>query len=201
MPKDTPGVRYAEVDRETKETRVQVVLDLDGGTRRDIHTGIPFFDHMLQQFAFHGLMDVGITAEGDLEIDDHHTVEDVGIVLGKAIRQALNPSEGIVRYASITLPMDDSLVLCALDISGRGAFYHDLRFKRESLGGLSTECVAEFFKSVAIHGGITLHLRQLASENDHHLCEASFKAFGKALVAATRLSDRRGSSSTKGHLD
>lgn len=201
MSKETPGVRYAEVDRETKETRVHVVLDLDGGTRRDIHTGVPFFDHMLQQFAFHGLMDVGISAEGDLQIDDHHTVEDVGIVLGKALRQAISAGEGIVRYASATVPMDDALVQCVVDISGRGGFYHNLTFKRENLGTLSTECVAEFFKSVCVHGGITMHMRQIAGENDHHVCEAAFKAFGQAMVHATRRSERRGAPSTKGKLD
>jgi imidazoleglycerol-phosphate dehydratase len=200
MSKSAPGIRYAEVDRETSETRVQVVLDLDGGTRRDIHTGLAFFDHMLAQMAFHGQMDVGITAEGDLHVDDHHTVEDVGIVLGKAIAQALHQGDAIVRYGSNHTSMDDALVLAAIDVSGRGGVYFDVPFDRERLGDVSTECVREFFGAVATHGKFTLHLRKVAGANDHHVCEATFKAFGRALFEATRKSDRRGSTSTKGKI-
>jgi imidazoleglycerol-phosphate dehydratase len=200
MSKGTPGVRFAELDRETKETRVNVVLDLDGGSRQDISTGIGFFDHMLELMAFHGLLDVGITAEGDLNVDDHHTVEDVGIVFGRAIRQCLVESEPIVRYADNHTPMDDALVMVALDVSGRGGLHCDVCFTREALGGLSTECVQEFFGAMATHGGITLHIRQIAGTNDHHICEAIFKGVGRALHAATRKADRRTVSSTKGKL-
>ncbi len=198
MSKEAPGVRFAEVSRETKETRVEVVLDLDGGTRQDISTGVGFFDHMLQQSAFHGLFDVGIQAEGDLFIDDHHTVEDVGIVLGQAIHRALEKNDGIVRYSSINLVMDDALILCAMDIGGRGALHYDIPFTREKIGDLSMENVKEFFKALAVNSGITLHLKKLSGENDHHVCEATFKAFGIALHQATRQSERRLSSSTKG---
>ncbi len=177
---------------------MEVVLDLDGGTRRDIQTGVGFFDHMLQQTAFHGMFDVGIQAEGDLFIDDHHTVEDVGIVLGQAISQALDKNDRITRYGSIHLAMDDAVILCALDISGRGALFFDIPFKREKIGDLSTENIEEFFKALAVNSGITLHLRKIAGENDHHVCEAAFKAFGVALHQATRQSDRRTASSTKG---
>ncbi len=201
MSKETPGIRYAEVERETKETRVQVVLDLDGGTRRDILTGIGFFDHMLTQLAFHGHIDIGIAAEGDLEIDDHHTVEDVGIVFGKAIAKALDGNEGIVRYGSNHTVMDDALILVALDISGRGVLGYDVPFRREMVGDLSTECVREFFRAFAMHSGINLHIRKIAGENDHHVCEAIFKGVGKALHAATRRSERLGSNSTKGNRD
>jgi imidazoleglycerol-phosphate dehydratase len=199
--KEAPGVRYAEVDRETKETRVQVVLDLDGGSRRDITTGIGFFDHMLTQLAFHGHIDVGVSAEGDLLIDDHHTVEDVGIVLGKAFARALDGNESIVRYSSNHTVMDEALVLIALDISGRGVLGFDVPFVRDQIGTLSTECIREFFRAFAMHSGITLHIRKIAGENDHHVCEAIFKGVGKALFVATRKAERLGSSSTKGQRD
>jgi imidazoleglycerol-phosphate dehydratase len=201
MSKTAPGVRYAEVERETKETRVQVVLDLDGGTRRDILTGVGFFDHMLAQLAFHGQFDVGISAEGDLEIDDHHTVEDVGIVLGQAIKQALDHDSSIARYADTATVMDEALVLVAIDISGRGMLCYDVEFKRDAIGELSTECVREFLRAFSTHSGITLHVRKLAGENDHHICEALFKGLGRALYEATRKIDRRGSASTKGTID
>jgi imidazoleglycerol-phosphate dehydratase len=201
MSKEAPGVRYAEIYRETSETRIQVVLDLDGGTRRDITTGIGFLDHMLTQVAFHGQMDLGLSAEGDLEVDDHHTAEDVGIVLGKALAQALDQSEAIERYASNMTPMDESLVLVAVDFSGRGGLYYDVEFTREKIGDLSTECIREFFKALANHGGITLHLRKITGDNNHHICEAMFKGLGQAIHQATRRTDRRGSSSTKGSRD
>jgi imidazoleglycerol-phosphate dehydratase len=200
MSKGTPGVRFAELDRETKETRVNVVLDLDGGSRQDISTGVGFFDHMLELMAFHGLLDVGVTAEGDLHVDDHHTVEDVGIVIGRAIRQCLVESEPIVRYADNLTPMDEALVMVVLDVSGRGGLHFDVEFKREVLGDLSTECIKEFFGAMATHGGLTLHVKRMAGENDHHLCEAVFKGVGRALHQATRKADRRTVSSTKGKL-
>lgn len=201
MSKGTPGVRYAEVYRETAETRIQVVLDIDGGSRRDILTGINFFDHMLEQMAFHGQIDLGVSAEGDIEIDDHHTVEDVGIVLGQAIAQSLSPAEPVQRYGSNTTPMDEALVMVALDLSGRGVLCYDVEFRRERIGDLSTECVREFFRALSSHGNLTVHIRKISGENDHHVCEAIFKGFGRALFEATRKSERRGASSTKGKRD
>jgi imidazoleglycerol-phosphate dehydratase len=201
MSKEARGVRYAELYRETTETRVQVVLDLDGGTRRDVSTGIGFFDHMLTQLAFHGQVDVGISAEGDLEIDDHHTVEDVGIVLGKAFRQALDQSEPIERYGNSLTPMDETLIMVSLDFSGRGGLFYEVPFRREKIGDLSTECVREFFRAFSSHAGLTLHIRKVAGENDHHIAEGIFKGVGRALYLATRRSDRRGSTSTKGSID
>lgn len=199
MSKEAPGVRYAEIERETKETRTRVVLDLDGGTRSDISTGIAFFDHMLTQLCFHGEVDYGVVCEGDLGVDDHHTVEDVGIVTGQAIASALR-TEGIHRYASNHTPMDEALVLAAVDISGRGELYFDVPFTREKIGGLSTECVREFFRALAMHSGMTIHLRKITGINDHHICEATFKAFGRALHEATRISVRQ-TTSTKGSRD
>jgi len=201
MSKNAPGVRYAELDRETNETHIQIVLDLDGGTRRDILTGIGFFDHMLELFAFHGQIDIGLGAEGDLEVDDHHTVEDTGIVIGKAIREALAAGEGIERYGHSIVPMDEALVMVAMDISGRGQIHWDLEFKRERIGDLATENVREFFRALSAHAGITIHVRKLAGDNDHHICESLFKSFGLALHQATRVTERRGSTSTKGKLD
>lgn len=193
-------MRFAEIDRETKETRVNVVLDLDGGTKQDIDTGIGFFNHMLTLLAFHGMLDLGVKAEGDLHVDDHHTVEDVGIVLGRAFRQSLVESDPVVRYGSNLTPMEDALVLVALDISGRGSLHYDLRFDREKLGEMSTECIQEFFHAFAFNAGINLHIKQMSGTNCHHLCEAAFKGVGRALNQATRKSERRQVSSTKGKL-
>lgn len=194
-------MRYAEVYRETSETRIQVVMDLDGGTRQDITTGIGFFDHMLTQLAFHGQVDIGISVEGDLAIDDHHTVEDVGIVLGQALRQALDQDQGIQRYGNNITPMDEALVLVALDISGRAGLFYDVTFHREKIGDLATENVKEFLRAFTSHANVTLHVRMLAGDNDHHICEAIFKAIGRALHQATLVAERRGSSSTKGSRD
>ncbi len=198
MSKGTPGVRYAEIDRETRETKIHLVLDLDGGNRSDVSTGIPFFDHMLHQMAFHGYLDFGVTVEGDLDIDDHHSVEDVGICLGQAIRKALMDSNGIARFGSAHGPMDDSLVLVALDFSGRGYLVYDVELIRESIGGLSLENVREFFQAVASHAGITLHIKKINGFNDHHTVEALFKAFGVAIHQAVQRTERKSPSSTKG---
>ncbi|MCB0825745.1 MAG: imidazoleglycerol-phosphate dehydratase HisB [Armatimonadetes bacterium] len=200
MSKGASGVRYAEVSRETKETKVTVVLDLDGGSRRDIETGIGFFDHMLDQLAFHGEFNVGIQAEGDLIIDDHHTVEDVGLTLGTAFRRAMEASPQIARYASNHTPMDDALVLVALDFSGRAFLDFDVIFERESIGAMSTECVREFFRAFCTQAGMNLHIRKLAGHNDHHVCEAIFKGVGRALNDATASKENRSSSSTKGRV-
>lgn len=201
MSKSAPGVRYGEIERETGETRVRVVLDLDGGTKRNITTGIGFFDHMLDLFAHHGQIDLGIQAEGDLKVDDHHTVEDIGIVLGKAFAEALETEKSINRYASLHSPMDETLVLIAIDISGRPGLYYEVPFKRENLGELATENIREFLKAFATHAKLTLHVRYVCGENDHHIAEAIFKGLGRALHEATRPSDRRGSTSTKGMID
>lgn len=200
MSKSVPSVRYAEVDRETAETTIHAVLDLDGGERQDIGTGLGFFDHMLHQLAFHGCINLGLSVEGDLHVDDHHTIEDVGIVLGRCIREAL-VGQAIERFASNHTVMDDALVLVALDLSGRGVLTFDVPFRREKIGDMSSECVKEFFRALCAHAGLTLHIHRIAGENDHHLCEAVFKGFGRALHDATRVSDRRGPVSTKGSLD
>lgn len=201
MSKGARGVRYAEVDRETNETRVHVVLDVDGGTKQDISTGVAFFDHMLELLAFHARFDLGVTAEGDLGVDDHHTVEDVGIVLGKAFREALAGNDPIVRYGSNVTPMDEALVLTALDFSGRGHYYLEGEFRSDRIGQMSTQNVAEFFKSLCAHAGMTLHHRVLSGTNDHHISEAMFKGLGRALFEATRTADRRTPTSTKGKID
>jgi len=200
MSKTAQGLRYGEVDRETGESCVRVVVDLDGGSRRDISTGIPFLDHMLAQLAFHGRIDFGVNAEGDLHVDDHHTVEDIGICIGRAIQQAVL-EDTIARYASNHTVMDDALVLVAMDFSGRGQLHFDVPFKREKIGELSTESIKEFFHAVAVNAGISLHIRKIAGENEHHVCEAVFKGFGLALHEATRLVERQGSTnSTKGRI-
>jgi imidazoleglycerol-phosphate dehydratase len=201
MSKATPGVRYAEVERETRATRVQVVLDLDGGSRRDISTGIHFFDHMLAEMAFHGQFDVGVVAEGDLEVDDHHTAVDVGIVLGQAIAQALEADDSIVRFGNATVACEDALVAIAVDLAGQGSLHSDLTFERDRLGGLSSQSINEFFRTLAINGQMTLHIRKMAGANDHHVAEAAFKAFGLAVRDAIARTERRGSSASKGTRD
>lgn len=200
MSRHIPGVRYAEVDRDTAETSVRVVIDLDGGDRQDVATGIGFFDHMLELMAFHGSINLGVQAEGDIVVDDHHTVEDVGIVIGKAMKEALGTSP-IERYASNHTAMDDALVLIAVDFSGRGRLYWEVDFKREKIGELSTEAIREFFQGFCSHASVTLHVKQISGFNEHHLCEAIFKGFGRAVYAATRESERRTTNSTKGQLD
>lgn len=194
------SIRFAEVTRETTETRVDVLIDFDGGSKTDVATGIGFFDHMLHQLAFHGDINVGVKAEGDLLIDDHHTVEDVGIALGRAICKALEDDQRFQRYGDATIPMDEALAQVALDISGRGMLVWDCEFKRENIGSMATENIREFFRALAANGGLTVHIRKLAGENDHHVAEAIFKAFGRALSAAAQPTDRQGTSSTKGKI-
>ena len=198
MSKAAPQVRYAEVERETRATRVQVVLDLDGGTRRDISTGIHFFDHMLIEMAFHAQFDVGVVTEGDLEVDDHHSVMDTGIVLGQAIGQAIEGEQGIVRFGHATVACDDALVRVALDLRGHGSCFFDVPFTRERLGGLTTQAIEPFFRNVAVNSLMTLHATKLAGTNDHHVCEALFKAFGLALFDSVKITERGTSSPTKG---
>jgi len=193
--------RSATITRKTNETDITITLTLDGDGKSEIATGVGFFDHMLTQIARHGLMHLAITAKGDLHIDDHHTVEDVGIALGQALAQAVGDKAGIARYGHAFVPMDEALVLCALDLSGRGHLEFDLSVSSPKIGAFDTELVVEFFRAVAINGGITLHLRQMSGNNAHHTVEAAFKAFGRALDMATRHDARvTGIPSSKGAL-
>lgn len=193
--------RTAEIERVTSETSIALSLHLDGDGASEIQTGVGFFDHMLTHVARHGLLALRVAAEGDLHIDDHHTVEDVGIVLGQALRQAVGDKSGLARYGDATVPMDEALVLCALDFSGRGQAYVDLAFSDTRIGGFATELVEEFFHAVARNAGLTLHVRRIAGTNAHHVSEAAFKAFGRALRAAVALDPRvTGIPSTKGSL-
>jgi imidazoleglycerol-phosphate dehydratase len=201
MPRDTQQ-RTATVNRKTKETSIGVSLNLDGTGKADIHTGIGFFDHMLEQLAKHSLIDVTIKADGDLHIDGHHTVEDVGLTLGQALTQALGEKRGIIRYGSAYAPMDETLSRVALDLSGRPYCVWNVKFTREHIGDMEVELFKEFFHSVAQTGGITLHCENLYGENNHHIIEATFKAFAKALRMAVTIDERAADMipSTKGSL-
>lgn len=195
-------MRTAQLHRATKETDITAELDLDGTGITNIDTGVPFFDHMLDAFGRHGLFDLTVKAQGDIEVDAHHTVEDVGIVLGQAFREALGDCAGIVRYGSIALPMDETLVLAAIDISGRGQCHCVLDIPAESVGNFDTELGEEFFIAFATNAGITLHIRQLAGHNSHHILEASFKAVTRALKQCVSIDERIAGTvpSTKGAL-
>ena len=193
--------RESVVERRTTETDIAIRLNLDGTGESEIHTGVGFFDHMLTHVARHGLVDLSVKAKGDLHIDDHHTVEDVGIAIGDALKDAMGDRTGIVRYGHAILPMDEALVLCAIDISGRGLSVCELDVPTERIGGFATEMVPEFFRALAHNAGITLHIRQMAGTNGHHIVEAAFKSFGRALCEAVSLSERvTGIPSTKGLL-
>lgn len=177
-------MREASIERNTNETKIKLKINLDGSGKTSINTGVGFFDHMLNLMAFHGNMDLEVKAKGDLEVCDHHMVEDVGIALGKCFLDALGDKRGIRRYGNFFLPMDETLAQVALDISGRPFLHFDCEFKRESIGTFSTEMVLEFFRAFAFNSGITLHARVLYGENDHHKAEALFKALGRALREA-----------------
>ena len=194
--------RTAHVVRTTKETDIDISLALDGAGKTDIDTGIGFFDHMLEAFGRHGLFDLSVAAKGDLHVDGHHTVEDTGIVLGQAFAQALGDKRGIVRFGSLALPMDETLVLAAVDFSGRGALYWDMDVPYGMLGTFDTSLAKEFFIAFAANAGITLHIRQLAGENSHHIIEAAFKAVAHALRDAVAIDPRAADAlpSTKGVL-
>ena len=193
--------RVAEVRRDTQETRIRVRVDLDGSGQAQLATGIGFFDHMLDQIARHGLIDLDIEAQGDLHIDGHHTVEDVGITLGQAFAQALGDKAGIARYGEATLPMDEALVTCAVDLSGRSFFVWRVPLPKAKIGDFDVELAPVFFEGFARSAGINLHVRLLEGENLHHIVEISFKALAKALSRATRLDPRTvGVPSTKGAL-
>ena len=195
-------MRTAEINRKTFETDISVQLNLDGNGKNDIHTGIGFFDHMLTHVSKHGFIDLTLGAKGDLYVDCHHTIEDVGIVLGKAISEALGEKEGIKRYGSFILPMEEALVICALDISGRPYLGFDATFQSEKIGEMDTQMIEEFFRALCLHAGFNLHLKVLSGKNDHHIEEARFKAFGKALDIAVSYDKRiEGVLSTKGMLE
>lgn len=193
--------RIASVERKTKETEISVRINLDGTGEHKITTGIPFFDHMLSGFARHGLFDLDLCVNGDLEVDSHHTVEDTGIVLGQAIAEALGDKMGIKRYGSFLLPMDETLAMCAIDLSGRPYLNYQAEFTTERLGTLDTEMFRDFFYAVSYSAAMNLHLKILDGINNHHMAEALFKAFGKALDIATMEEPRMGGIwSTKGSL-
>ena len=182
--------RTATIERNTKETKIRVTLGLDGTGKGEIDTGIGFFDHMLEGFARHGLFDLTAKCQGDVQVDSHHSIEDMGIVLGTAIREALGDKKGIVRYGSCMLPMDETLAMCAIDLSGRPYLVFDAPFKGEMVGAMDTQMAREFFYAVSYAAGMNLHLKVMYGENDHHMMEALFKAFAKALDAATRFDPR-----------
>ena len=196
-------MRSATVTRKTKETDIAVTVDLDGEGKARIHTGVGFFAHMLEQVARHSLIDITIKAKGDLHIDQHHTVEDVGIALGQALKQALGDMKGITRYADVHLPMDEALTRCAIDISGRPYLVWKVAFTRVRIGEMESELFHEFFQAFAQNAGVTLHIENLSGKNNHHIAETCFKALARALRAAVAIDPRQGGRvpSTKGSLD
>lgn len=194
--------RTATINRNTYETKIYMNIDIDGSGKSSINTGIGFFDHMLTHIAKHGFFDLDIRCDGDLDVDCHHSVEDVGIVLGKCLAEALGDKTGIKRYGWCVIPMDEALVLCSLDLSGRDVFKFDAKFTAPSLGMFDTEMVEEFFRAVSSNCGMNLHIKVLEGSNNHHIAEGIFKAFGKALDMATGIDPRiEGTLSTKGMLE
>ena len=193
--------REATVERNTKETQIQLTYRVDGTGKADIQSGVGFFDHMLDGFTRHGLFDLWLRVNGDLQVDDHHTIEDTGIVLGQAIREAIGDKKGIRRFGSVILPMDETLVLCAIDLSGRPYLGMDTEFTVPKVGDMDTEMVREFFYAVSYSCGMNLHFKMLTPGNNHHMAEAMFKAFAKALDAAVSYDERiTDVLSTKGSL-
>ena len=193
--------RKAAILRNTKETQIELTLNLDGSGNAQIDTGIGFFDHMLNSFTRHGFFDLSCKVTGDLYVDCHHTIEDVGIVLGQAILKALGDKKSIKRFGSVILPMDETLILCSLDLSGRPYFYFDLPFTVDRVGEYDTEMVREFFYAVSYSCGMNLHFKWFHGTNNHHLIEAAYKAFAKALDEAVSQDSRiEGVLSTKGSL-
>ena len=195
-------MRSAEVTRKTAETDIRLSLALEGTGRASADTGVGFLDHMLTLFARHGRFDLTVVCRGDTRVDDHHSVEDVGIALGTALSRALGDKRGVRRYGSVLLPMDETLVLCAADLSGRACLRFSADFPSEKIGTFDTELVKEFFLAVTRTAGMTLHLRQLDGENSHHIAEAMFKGFGRALAEAVSIDERAAGEipSTKGVL-
>lgn len=193
--------RIAQLTRTTKETDITLSINLDGEGTGNISTGIGFFDHMLNSFARHGFFDLEIQAKGDLYVDSHHTIEDVGIVLGEAIAKAMGDKKGIKRYGSLILPMDESLILCSLDLSGRPYLVYDVDYTVDRVGYFDTEMVKEFFHAVVYSAGMNLHIKKLAGSNNHHMIEGIFKSFAKALDEALSYDPRiKDVLSTKGTL-
>ena len=193
--------RIVSVNRKTKETDIAITLNLDGSGKSDINTGIGFFDHMLEGFSKHGFFDLDCKISGDLNVDGHHTVEDAGIVLGEAIRQAIGDKKGMKRYGYFILPMDDALALCAIDLCGRPYLNFECEFTVPKVGDLDTELIREFFYAVSYSAGMNLHIKLMAGHNNHHIIEAMFKAFAKALDMATQMDERiTDVLSTKGSL-
>ena len=194
--------RKASYTRTTGETDITIAINLDGAGVASVDTGIGFLDHMLNSFAKHGFFDLSVKAKGDLYVDSHHTIEDTGIVLGKAIKEALGDKKGIKRYASFTMPMDDALVLSAVDLSGRPYLVYDLNLTTPKVGDFDTEMVKEFFYAVSYAAEMNIHIKQLSGDNNHHIIEAAFKAFANAVKEATRMDERLDGNllSTKGAL-
>ena len=182
--------RISTVVRNTKETKINLELNLDGTGKAELSSGVGFFDHMLDGFARHGLFNLKLSVDGDLNVDCHHTIEDTGIVLGNAIREAAGDKKGIRRYGSCILPMDEALVLCAIDLSGRPYLVYDAEFSAESCGDMDTEMAREFFYAISYAAGMNLHIKVLYGSNNHHIMEAMFKAFAKALDQATGFDPR-----------
>ena len=194
-------MRTATIDRKTAETDIQLALNLDGSGTADVQSGVGFLDHMLTLFAKHGLMDLTVRCRGDLHIDQHHTVEDIGICLGMAIAQAVGDKKGIVRYGTFTVPMDETLVMASLDLSGRAYLVCNLDVKNRKIGDFDAELATEFFRAVSDNARMNLHVHQFHGENAHHIVEAAFKAFARALDAATQTDPRvEGVPSTKNVL-
>lgn len=192
--------RRGQVERNTKETKIRINIDLDGKGQFQGATGIGFFDHMLDLLAKHSGFDIELNVQGDLHVDGHHTVEDIGIVMGEVLRQALGDKIGIERYGHIILPMDEVLMLVALDLSGRPYLSYDLELPFETIGNFETELVEEFFRALAFSAGMNLHIALLAEGNTHHMIEAAFKGMARALKMAVRIDERNGMPSTKGSI-
>ena len=195
-------MRQAEISRKTNETDIKLTLNLDGNGVSKIDTGCGFLNHMLELFARHSRYDLEVYCKGDTQVDYHHTAEDIAIVLGKAFNEALGDKRGICRYGDIILPMDEALILCAVDISGRGESYYDLKIPAYKVGDFDTELVEEFLRGFARDAGVTLHTKQMAGVNSHHIIEGAFKALGRALAKATAINERYKNEvpSTKGVL-
>ena len=193
-------MRSSTIERNTKETKIKLTINLDGTGKSNINTGIAFFDHMLTQISTHGLIDVELKAEGDIEVDSHHTIEDVGICFGMAIKEALGDKKGIKRYGKALIPMDEVLVLCGIDISGRPFAGIDAPFTVSNIGNFETEMVKEFFVALANNAGMSIHSIMLREGNNHHMAEAIFKAFARALMDAVSIDDRFGLPTSKGIL-
>lgn len=195
------NLRKSEISRQTKETQINVSLSLDGSGQATINTGVPFMDHMLTLLAVHGFFDLTVQAKGDIEIDGHHTVEDLGICLGQALKQAIGPNTPVKRYGLAAIPMDEALVRVSLDLSNRPFLAYEVSIRDSKVGTFDTELAKEFLRSFSLHGGITLHVDMIRGENSHHIIEGIFKALGRALDQATTIDPRlTGALSSKGTL-